>query len=236
MSDKNLKFFRNCLNENNFSHAFLVETNNYDGFVNQIFNLFLEYGIISNQASISNNISVRVVLPENNNIDKEAIYDLQNFVSTTSFDGKYKIYFILGANLMSVSAANKLLKTLEEPPTKSIGFLICDDASLILSTLKSRCQLITNNDDEVVLDNYDKEIFNEICNFINFNYEEFVKFKKNLLKQEKVLVLNLFYAYGEYLHSNNSIFYIKIIDFIDRIKHNCNLELQLDKLFLERNK
>ena len=43
---------------------------------------------------------------------------------------------------MNNSAANKLLKILEEPPEKTLFFLICDSIELILPTIISRTQII----------------------------------------------------------------------------------------------
>lgn len=52
----------------------------------------------------------------------------------------YKVLIIENAELMSVAASNALLKTLEEPRGKRIIFLLTEDDSRILPTIKSRCQ------------------------------------------------------------------------------------------------
>jgi DNA polymerase-3 subunit delta' len=46
------------------------------------------------------------------------------------------------AEKMNIPAANKLLKLLEEPPEKTIFILIAEDEEQIISTIKSRCQLL----------------------------------------------------------------------------------------------
>ena len=43
---------------------------------------------------------------------------------------------------MNTACANKLLKLLEEPPNKTVFILIAEDEEQILSTIKSRCQLL----------------------------------------------------------------------------------------------
>ena len=56
--------------------------------------------------------------------------------------GSYKIVCINYAETMNNNAANALLKTLEEPPQKSILFLISHRADVLLPTIKSRCQIM----------------------------------------------------------------------------------------------
>jgi DNA polymerase-3 subunit delta' len=46
------------------------------------------------------------------------------------------------AERMSVNAANSLLKTLEEPPGNAIIILLTENADMLLTTIRSRCQLI----------------------------------------------------------------------------------------------
>jgi DNA polymerase-3 subunit delta' len=51
----------------------------------------------------------------------------------------YKIAIIAGADRLNVQAANAFLKTLEEPPQKSILILLSTEPSRILETILSRC-------------------------------------------------------------------------------------------------
>jgi len=46
------------------------------------------------------------------------------------------------AEKMNVSAANKLLKLIEEPPEKTIFILIAEDEEQIINTILSRCQVL----------------------------------------------------------------------------------------------
>ena len=43
---------------------------------------------------------------------------------------------------MNTSAANKLLKLIEEPPNKTVFILIAEDEEQIISTIRSRCQVL----------------------------------------------------------------------------------------------
>jgi DNA polymerase-3 subunit delta' len=51
----------------------------------------------------------------------------------------YKIAIIVGADRLNVQAANAFLKTLEEPPQKSVIILLSTEPSRILETILSRC-------------------------------------------------------------------------------------------------
>jgi len=65
--------------------------------------------------------------------------------------GKYKIYIIDEAHMLSTAAFNAFLKTLEEPPKHAIFILATTEKNKIIPTILSRCQIydfksITNSD------------------------------------------------------------------------------------------
>ena len=62
--------------------------------------------------------------------------------SLPPFEGKHKVFIIDGAELLSIEAANRLLKTLEEPEAKVIFILLTTDENKLLKTVVSRCQRI----------------------------------------------------------------------------------------------
>ena len=232
MKEENIKYLSNVIDENKLSHAFLVESNNYEDVMNSVFKLFLEKKMIFNIDDIENNISVRILRPIDNLIDKDQILNLQEFLSTMSFDGYYKLFFILNAGLMNEQSVNKLLKVLEEPNEKVVGFLISDNSNELLPTLISRCQVLKNDIDvnNVLVD---EDIFNNICKFKNLNFEDYIKFKVVVSKLDKVIINNLFIKYLAYLDSENDIFYLKVNDFLNNLRYNVNIDLALDKLYFE---
>jgi len=59
-----------------------------------------------------------------------------------SYEGGYKIMIIWMAEKMNTSAANKLLKLLEEPPEKTVFLLVTENEEQIITTIKSRCQVL----------------------------------------------------------------------------------------------
>lgn len=70
----------------------------------------------------------------------ENIRDLINEVHFLPSVGKYKIYIIDEVHMLSTSAFNALLKTLEEPPEHVIFILATTDPEKLLGTVLSRCQ------------------------------------------------------------------------------------------------
>lgn len=232
MKEENIKYLSNVIDENKLSHAFLVESNNYEDVMNSVFKLFLEKKMIFNIDDIENNISVRILRPIDNLIDKDQILNLQEFLSTMSFDGYYKLFFILNAGLMNEQSVNKLLKVLEEPNEKVVGFLISDNSNELLPTLISRCQVL-KNDIDVSNVEVDEDIFNNLCKFKNFNFEDYIKFKVVVSKLDKVVINNLFLKYLAYLYNENDIFYLKVNAFLNNIRYNVNIDLALDKLYFE---
>jgi DNA polymerase-3 subunit gamma/tau len=85
----------------------------------------------------------------NNSVD-----DIRSLVEQVRFApqaGKYKVYIIDEVHMLSSSAFNAFLKTLEEPPSYAIFILATTEKHKILPTILSRCQIfdfkrITNND------------------------------------------------------------------------------------------
>lgn len=85
----------------------------------------------------------------NNSVD-----DIRVLVEQVRFApqaGKYKVYIVDEVHMLSSSAFNAFLKTLEEPPSYAIFILATTEKHKLLPTILSRCQIfdfkrITNND------------------------------------------------------------------------------------------
>jgi len=74
----------------------------------------------------------------NNSVDN--IRDLRDRVKYAPSGGNYKVYIIDEAHMLSTSAFNALLKTLEEPPPHVIFVLATTEARKVPLTVMSRCQ------------------------------------------------------------------------------------------------
>tara|TARA_B100000989_G_C19520900_1_gene464099 strand:- start:667 stop:1692 length:1026 start_codon:yes stop_codon:yes gene_type:complete len=67
-----------------------------------------------------------------------------------SYQGGPKIFVIWMAEKINISAANKLLKLLEEPPDRTVFMLCCESEYALLETISSRCQKINLNSSQKV--------------------------------------------------------------------------------------
>jgi len=73
-------------------------------------------------------------------ISIDQIRQIQHSASLPPFEGRYKVFIIDGAELLSTEAANCLLKTLEEPVGKVVFILLTTNERLLPTTVISRCQ------------------------------------------------------------------------------------------------
>ncbi|WP_188207382.1 DNA polymerase III subunit delta' [Alkalibacillus aidingensis] len=89
-----------------------------------------------------NHPDVHWIEPEGQSIKKGQIEYLQKEFTYTGMESNQKVYILSEAEKMTVNAANRLLKFLEEPSRDTIAILLTDNVSSILNTINSRCQRI----------------------------------------------------------------------------------------------
>lgn len=77
------------------------------------------------------------------NTSVDDIRELNDAVSTMPFSSKYKVYILDEVHMLSKSAFNALLKTLEEPPSHVIFVLATTEPHKIPDTVISRCESYT---------------------------------------------------------------------------------------------
>jgi DNA polymerase-3 subunit delta' len=63
-------------------------------------------------------------------------------LSLKAFESDFKIMIIWLPEKMHPSAANKLLKMIEEPPEKTLFLLVSEEPDKVIPTILSRCQLV----------------------------------------------------------------------------------------------
>lgn len=73
-------------------------------------------------------------------ISIESVRDAQAHLALFPQAGRRRVMIIDGAEFLTRGAQNALLKTLEEPNSTSVIILVAHDESLLLPTIKSRCQ------------------------------------------------------------------------------------------------
>ena len=105
------------------------------------------------------------------NITIDQIRRLKTFLNSTSIiQNSSKIVIIDSADYLNISSANSILKILEEPKENTYIFLISNQISLLLPTIRSRCLKIKFNTHNLtnftnIIKNNIDEISNEEINF-----------------------------------------------------------------------
>jgi DNA polymerase-3 subunit gamma/tau len=94
--------------------------------------------IFAHEIGTSANDITEIDAASNNGVDE--IRALNESVNTIPFESKYKVYILDEAHMLSKSAWNALLKTLEEPPAHVIFIMATTEAEKIPETVISRCQ------------------------------------------------------------------------------------------------
>lgn len=90
------------------------------------------------KALAGNNIDIlEIDAASNNGVDE--IRDLREKVKYPPVVGKYKVYIIDEVHMLSPSAFNALLKTLEEPPSHAVFILATTEVHKLPATILSRC-------------------------------------------------------------------------------------------------
>ena len=86
---------------------------------------------------------IRVVHEKPNTISVDEVrVQINNDIMIRPYNGKYKIYIVPDADMMTPQAQNALLKTIEEPPEYAVIFLLTENADSLLPTILSRCVIL----------------------------------------------------------------------------------------------
>ena len=104
-------------------------------------------------------------------IKLENIKSIAKLTNHQSARGGWRIIIIDSLDKMNRSGANSILKILEEPPEKTMFFLISHSLSKVTSTIRSRCQLVKlsplkNLDTRLVLKHHIRDIDDEEVNLL----------------------------------------------------------------------
>ncbi|MFN3813721.1 MAG: DNA polymerase III subunit gamma/tau [Aquificaceae bacterium] len=97
------------------------------------------------------------------------IRTIKDAVSYTPIKGRYKVYIFDEAHMLTKEAFNALLKTLEEPPPRSVFVLCTTEYEKIIPTILSRCQrfIFSKLREEEIL-----QYLKSICEKEGIEYEE----------------------------------------------------------------
>ena len=150
------KILKNAIIDDKSSHAYLIETGGFYDSFNFVMS-FVKSLLCPLKKLNKNNCGechqcevidsgnfpeIDVIAPDGLWIKKEQLQNLQKEFTTKALIGNKRIYIIKQADRLNKSAANSILKFLEEPDNNIIAILITDNIYSVLTTIRSRCQIL----------------------------------------------------------------------------------------------
>lgn len=92
-----------------------------------------------------NHPDIMIVEPDGASIKNAQVEAFQEFIYIRPFESAHKIVIFMKAHLMTDRAQNRILKVLEEPPEYAVFLFLTHQTDLMLETVLSRCQWITED-------------------------------------------------------------------------------------------
>ena len=264
-----INYINHVVLNNKISHAYLIEVDNYDEDIKYIFD-FIKMILLNckyedlnnnkndiiNQIDTNNYPDIRIISTDTSIIKKSQLLELQEEYNNKSLLDNKRIYIIMKSEKLNDSAANTMLKFLEEPEDDIIAFLITNNRYHVINTLLSRCQILSIKENCFNL-NYDDnfiELLNSIVypNSFYINYKEYssnIFIDKETTKRLFIKVENIILGYLESKYINikyddtivnllnkkddsKLLMIISIIeDELPKLEYNVNFKLWLDSLF-----
>lgn len=151
-----VKILTNSLKKNRLAHAYLFEGPRGSGKMEVAIALAKAF-FCQNKRGVdpcnecveckridsSNHPDVHVIYAEGNTIKKEQIYHLRKEFSFRGMESQKKVYIVEDAEKMTASAANSMLKFLEEPEGETLAILITSNYFRMIETIVSRTQVLS---------------------------------------------------------------------------------------------
>lgn len=149
------KIMMNSIKRNRLSHAYLVQGSRGTGkksFARLIAMTLLceaRQGVdpcqtcnTCHRIMTGNHPDLHWIEPDGRTIRNEQIDLLRKEFAYTGLETTQKIYIVSNAETLTVNAANRILKFLEEPDVETTAILLTDNGRGIIPTIRSRCQVI----------------------------------------------------------------------------------------------
>jgi DNA polymerase-3 subunit delta' len=227
------KTLTNAINNNKLSHAYLFETNKYINSFEFVKAFAIE--ILKNKCNLkidveklvdtNNYPDLKIIETDNLHYKKEEIKNLQKEFKTKPIYGEYKIYIIKECEKLTENISNTILKFIEEPEEGIIAILLVENEYQLLSTITSRCQIISlkNNieQNKNIFTFYKKNNYNVEVQEITEEIDKIMKFiviiekyKKNAIIYEKKFLDELFNSKEQILKVINlmKLFYVETLN------------------------
>ena len=256
----------NLYRENRLSHVYLLETNDLQKATTDVIKLIKKinceftYKDTCQKCNVCNLInnnslpSLIVIEPDGQNIKKEQVIDLKKRFSFKPIYTPNNVYIIKNADKLNGSSANTMLKFIEEPGDNIIGFLITTNLNNVISTIRSRCEILslmyTENSQEIA-ENIKKAASNYL-QLIELEKVDKIMYNKNVLNDysersdiEQIFheILNLYIEAYEgkttlAFLSNLALLALRkrislTAKFLEDLNNNANIELLMDKFIIE---
>ena len=151
--EKNKEIINNI---SNFSHAYLIKTNNLKESYPLVCDLAKKIICETNDELLYSNIEIESLIDDNNfddfyvvnpetlTIKVEELNNLLDYFETKSVrNNGRRVYVIYGIERLKNDISNKLLKFIEEPENDIYGIIMTENVDLVLPTIISRCQMLT---------------------------------------------------------------------------------------------
>lgn len=255
-------------NENQLSHVFLIETNDkvaaledIKAFV-KVINCNESYMEDCMKCNLCHLIatdqlpSLEIVSPDGQAIKKGQMEELKQKFSSIPYLSRYNTYIINDAEKFNASSANTMLKFIEEPEKNIIGFLITNNRENVISTIKSRCEIV-----KVMYEKENQNITDRIQELaINYLYkievekQQTIVYNKTILDEklergEMVLFFKaIFQIYYDFFQGKSILEKLKPMEqytqdmllhrldlvgkMLERLNYNVNINLLLDAFVL----
>src|SRR5690625_2482945 len=149
------KILTNSMEKKRVSHAYLIQGERGTG--KKTIALLLAKGLLcENRQGIEpcqvcnvckriesrNHPDVHWIEPDGRSIKTEQIEELQKEFTYSGLESSQKVYIIIGSDTLTVNAANRILKFLEEPGKQTTAILLTENSQSIIPTIRSRCQIV----------------------------------------------------------------------------------------------
>src|SRR5699024_142939 len=89
-----------------------------------------------------NHPDVHWIEPEGQSIKIEQVKSLQKEFTYSGLESNKKVYIVKDADTLTLNAANRILKFLEEPSRQTTAMMLTENSQSIIPTIRSRCQVI----------------------------------------------------------------------------------------------
>lgn len=184
------RMLSNAIKNDKLSHAYLFEVNDNSNALDIIYSFVKEIMCprdiscdkcnICSRIDNGNYLDLKVINPDGLIIKKEQMNELQEEFSKVSLESNRKVYIINECEKMNLQSANSILKFLEEPVDNIIAILVTNNINKVISTIVSRCQVISLNKNSYVKSNNTFENVATILTNSNSDRESFVLNDKNV--------------------------------------------------------